>query len=135
MDLELDTIELETREDLVKFLKNTKYEFVILKFSAEWCKPCKIIAPFVNTIINEKIEYFDKNNIKNKFIYINVDVDECFDLYAFLKKKKMINGIPTIFLYSKKLYSNLPENEIFIPSASISGTNEQQIRNVLNFIK
>tara|TARA_Y100000389_G_scaffold204442_1_gene257005 strand:- start:28306 stop:28713 length:408 start_codon:yes stop_codon:yes gene_type:complete len=135
MDLELDTIELETREDLVQFLKNSKYEFVILKFSAEWCKPCKTIAPLVNTIINEKIEYFDKNNIKNKFIYINVDVDECFDLYAFLKKKKMINGIPTIFLYSKKLYSKLPENEIFIPSASISGTNEQQIRNVLNFIK
>lgn len=131
----MDDIELETRDDLITYLKSNKYEYVILKFSADWCKPCKKIAPFIDSLINEKIEHFNKKGIKDKFIFITVDVDECFDLYAFLKKKKMINGIPSIFLYSKNLYSKVTESEMYIPNGSISGTNESQIRNLLNYIK
>lgn len=130
-----DDIILETREDLNMFLTSSKYEFTILKFHADWCKPCKSIAPFVHELIEEKINYFDKMNVKNKFIFVEVDVDECFDLYAFLKKRKMINGIPALFLYSKAIYSKADPKEIYIPHGSISGTNQDEIRKVLDYIK
>lgn len=129
-----EEIILETREDLISFLKNTKYEFVILKFYADWCKPCKQITPFIEKIINEKTKKFEANKVQNKFIFVSVDVDECFDLYAFMKKQKMINGIPALFLYSKKIYKQNDEKEMYIPQASISGTNEGKISQVLNFI-
>ena len=129
-----EEIILETREDLTSFLKNTKYEFVILKFYADWCKPCKQITPFIEKVINEKTKKFEAGKVKNKFIFVSVDVDECFDLYAFMKKQKMINGIPALFLYSKKIYNQNDEKEMYIPQASISGTNESKISQVLNFI-
>jgi hypothetical protein len=47
----------------------------------------------------------------------------------------MINGIPSIFLYSKALYSKMQDSEIYIPSGSVVGTNENEIRNLFNFIK
>lgn len=133
-DEEAEEIILETREDLTFFLKNTPYEFVILKFYADWCKPCKQITPFVEKIINEKAKKFESRGVKNKFIFISVDVDECFDLYAFMKKQKMINGIPALFLYSKKIYKQNDEKQMYIPQASISGTDETKISQVLDFI-
>lgn len=125
---------LETRDDLTFFLKNTPYEFVILKFYADWCKPCKKITPFIEKIVTEKIQKFESIGAINKFIYISVDVDECFDLYAFMKKQKMINGIPALFLYSKKVYKQNDEAKMYIPQVSISGTNESKISQVLDYI-
>ena len=133
-DEETEEIILETREDLTFFLKNTPYEFVILKFYADWCKPCKQITPFVEKIMNEKAKKFESRGVKNKFIFVSVDVDECFDLYAFMKKQKMINGIPALFLYSKKIYKQNDEKQMYIPQASISGTDETKISKVLDFI-
>ena len=129
-----EEIILETRDDLINYLKNTPYEYVILKFYADWCKPCSKITPFVEKLIDEKCKKFDSLGVKNKFIYIKVDVDECFDLYAFMKKQKMINGIPAIFLYYKKEFKKNEEEHIYIPQGSISGTNENEISKVLNFI-
>lgn len=86
----------------------------VFKFGAEWCKPCKMIKKHiddVSLVIPVNVMY----------IY-NVDVDECFDVYAFLKQKKMISGIPTLLAYKKG-------NAFFAPDASISGTNESDINN------
>jgi hypothetical protein len=44
---------------------------------------------------------------------MEVDVDECFDLYAFLKHKKMVNGIPVFLAYAKGITNG--------PIASITG--------------
>tara|TARA_B110000285_G_C15105345_1_gene607613 strand:+ start:140 stop:529 length:390 start_codon:yes stop_codon:yes gene_type:complete len=123
-------IELENREDLTTYLTNTEYEYTIIKFKAEWCKPCKKIANFVENCVKIKEEEF-KNN-KKKFLFITMDIDECFDLYAFLKKTKMINGIPALFLYSK---NDLDEDKIYIPQYNVSGTNEEEIRKMFNKIK
>lgn len=130
----VEEIILENREDLIALLKSTQYEYVILKFYADWCKPCKMITPYVESIIEEKTKKFERTGVKNKFIYISVDVDECFDLYAFLKKSKRINGIPAIFLYTKKIYKSEEESKIHIPQGSISGTNEEEISKLLDFI-
>lgn len=133
MNQEKEEIILETRTDLVNYLKGTKYEYVILKFHADWCAPCKVIGPKVKNMVLEKAEQLKSH--ENKFIYIEVDVDECFDLYAFLKSKKMVRGIPTVFLYKKEIYSKSEESQIFIPQSSISGAKEQEIQNLINLIK
>jgi thiol-disulfide isomerase/thioredoxin len=125
----MDTICLETRDDLVKFLKENKKEYVILKFSASWCRPCQQIAPFMKEQIKSMNDKYS-----HLFDYVEVDVDECFDLYAFLKQKKMIKGIPTIFLYAKKIYSGYDTDKYYIPQASISGTNQNEIQKVLNLV-
>ena len=132
MNQEKEEIILETRTDLVNYLKETKYEYVILKFHADWCAPCKVIGPKVKNMVLEKAEQLKSH--ENKFIYIEVDVDECFDLYAFLKSK-MVRGIPTIFLYKKEIYSKSEESQLFIPQSSISGAKEQEIQNLINLIK
>jgi hypothetical protein len=44
---------------------------------------------------------------------MEVDVDECFDLYAFLKHKKMVNGIPVFLAYARDVNEG--------PIASITG--------------
>ena len=133
MNLQKEEIILETRNDLTNYLKETKYEYVILKFHADWCAPCKVIGPKVKNMVIEKAEQLKSH--ENKFIYIEVDVDECFDLYAFLKSKKMVRGIPTIFLYKKEIYSKSEESQLFIPQSSISGAKEQEIQNLINLIK
>lgn len=133
MNNTLEEIILETRTDLVKYLKETDYEHVILKFHADWCAPCKVIGPKVKNMVIQKAE--ELKNYRNKFIYIEVDVDECFDLYAFLKSKKMVRGIPTVFLYKKEIYSKADESLIFIPQSSISGAKEKDIQNLIDLIQ
>lgn len=52
----------------------------------------------------------------------DVDVDDSFDLYAFLKSKRMINGIPVILAYKKG-------NTSFAPDLSVTGANAESITN------
>lgn len=125
----MDDICLETRNDLIEFLKNNKKEYVIIKFSAVWCNPCQKIASFVYQKINAM-----NARLSHRFDFIEVDVDECFDLFAFLKQKKMVKGIPTIFLYAKKVYTTYDQDKYYIPQASISGSNETEIEKVLNLV-
>ena len=51
---------------------------------------------------------------------ILLDVDECFELYAFLKTKKMLNGIPAILSYDQG-------NVNYIPSDSVIGADVDQV--------
>ena len=132
---EIQEICLETRDDLIQLIKSTKYQFVVLKFKAMWCRPCKVIQPFVHTLVNEKCKELNAKQKKDIFLYVDVDVDECVDLYAFLKKSKRINGIPAIFLYSKEITKNMDDDYIYIPHASVSGTKERDIQKLFDLIQ
>lgn len=101
-----------TREVFFNLLKINPGVF-IFKFGAEWCAPCKTIKKYI-----DNVSLVLPNN--NKIYIYNVDVDECFDLYAYLKQKKMVSGIPTLLAYKK-------ENTYYVPDASISGTNESDL--------
>ena len=114
----MDTIQLESRDDLKKYLETTTCDITILKFTASWCGPCKTIAPFVETMNNE---YF-KRGIN--FEFIEIDVDCALDLYAFLKKVKMINGIPALLGYKKSLYA--PET-FFVPYKNVTGADKSSV--------
>ena len=85
----------------------------IFKFGAEWCSPCKKIKKFV-----DKVSLVLPANIMYIF---SVDVDECFDLYAYLKQKKMVSGIPVMLAYKAG-------NITYAPDASVSGTDEKELK-------
>jgi len=84
---------------------------IIIKFGANWCGPCKIIENQVHTFMNMM-----PNNVQS----IIVDVDDCVDLYSFLKSKKMVNGIPAILVYYK-------DNLNYIPDDRVIGADKNQI--------
>lgn len=93
------------RSDFEVVMKNNP-GILIFKFTAEWCVPCKKIKEYSYKKSNELPEYIK---------LLEVDVDESFDIYAFLKHKKMVNGIPVFLAYAKDV------NEA--PVASVMGTN------------
>ena len=91
------------------FLETLKLNpgIIIVFFHAEWCKPCKTIIPIVN-------DFFA--NSPNNVWCADIDVDESFDLYAFMKQKKMVNGIPVLLVYKQG-------NIGFAPDDAITGNN------------
>ena len=84
---------------------------LIIKFGAEWCGPCKQIQKQVH-------DWFDRMPATVQGFII--DVDESFELYAFLKTKKMVNGVPVILCYDKG-------NLNYIPSDTIIGADKAGI--------
>lgn len=90
---------------------------LIIKFSADWCKPCKIIAPYVDK---------RRRNMNQSHIYWGeVDIDESMDLYMFLKNKRMVSGIPTMLAWFPN--PDRDQTKWYIPDDSISGTDISKV--------
>ena len=92
-------------QELVKRLSNNIF---IIKFTAEWCGPCKKIKPTVDGWFN---------TLPDNVILAEIDIDENLDLYMAFKRIKQIRGVPTIFAY----YGNRVEENNFLPNDSVSG--------------
>lgn len=90
---------------------NVGDQLYIFKFSAEWCKSCKKISPYIESKLQ---------TIPDNITLYNIDIEEAFDLYAYLKKMKVINGIPALYLYKNN-------NNMLSPEYSISGTEKSEI--------
>jgi len=73
---------------------------IIVKFGAEWCGPCKKIEGLVQTRMTA---------LPNNFKCFIIDIDEHFELYAFLKTKRMVNGIPAILAWKRGNLSVIPD--------------------------
>lgn len=99
--------EFESRHAFLDLLK-VNPGFVVVKFGADWCGPCKKIHDEVN-------DFFSR--CPQHVICCDIDVDDSFDLYAFMKKKKMANGIPVIMVWKKG-------NEEYIPDHSYIGSDK-----------
>jgi thiol-disulfide isomerase/thioredoxin len=115
---------IETREDLKKALKESPVEYTMIKFYADWCAPCKAINPLIHECV--------KIMPDNIFRFIEINVDESFDVYAFLKSKKMARGIPTILLYKK---SDFTEDRYYIPHDGVTGARKEDIKSMFNLVK
>ena len=100
----------ETRKDFLSLLEKN-LGLIIIKFGAEWCGPCKKIKPIVDAFFASS---------PDNVICCEIDVDESFDVYAFLKSKKMINGIPVMLCYKKG-------NTNFFPDDSVTGINPAEL--------
>ena len=94
---------------------------IVIKLGAEWCGPCKKIDPYVYEWMGQM-----PPNIKCAIL----DIDDNFEVYAFLKSKKMVNGIPVLLCYKKG-------NTTFIPDDMITGADPTELhkffKNSTNF--
>jgi len=84
---------------------------IVIKFGADWCGPCRTIESLVQS-------YFDRCHPNVQCMII--DIDECFDVYAYLKSKKIVSGIPVILCYQKG-------NVTYIPDDLVMGANPAEI--------
>ncbi len=76
---------------------------IVIKYGASWCGPCKRIAPLIDAFFMTS---------PDTVVCADIDVDESFDLYSFMKNKRMINGIPAVMCYKKGNTSYIPDDMI-----------------------
>lgn len=93
---------IPTRNEFFELLK-VNPGLIIIKLGATWCGPCKRIAPV--------LEGFFATSPPN-VLCADLDVDECDDLYAMMKSKRMVNGIPVILCYKKGNTSYIPDDSV-----------------------
>ena len=99
METKTIVTEFESRHQFLDFLKSNP-GFVVVKLGAEWCGPCKKIHDEVN-------DFFSR--CPENVICCDIDVDDSFDLYAFLKTKKMVTGIPVIMVWKQGSVEYIPD--------------------------
>jgi thiol-disulfide isomerase/thioredoxin len=110
--------DINTCDEFKNILNNAVIlnQIIILKFGANWCKPCELI----HSQVSNCIQHMDHN-----ILFYNIDIDENLDLYVKLKSKKMISGIPALLAWFP--VNRIIDNEWFIMSESVSGTNNNDI--------
>lgn len=100
----------ENRQAFLDLLKINP-GLIIIKLSAEWCGPCKQIKPVVDAFFASS---------PDNVICGDIDVDDSIDLYAYLKQRRMVNGIPVMLMYIKG-------NTDFAPNDSVTGSDPAQL--------
>ena len=72
-------------EKLIVSIDNSGDKMILLKFYADWCGPCKRVEDLCEEA---------SQNIGDSVIKVVIDIDDQLDLYMFLKRKRIITGIP-----------------------------------------
>jgi hypothetical protein len=101
---------IENRDAFFHLLNNNP-GLIIIKLGASWCGPCSKIKDVVHGFFATS---------PTNVVCADIDVDESFDFYSFLKSKKMVNGIPVLLCYKKT-------NQTYIPDDSITGIDPAQL--------
>ena len=102
--------EIQSREQFGQILSNNP-GLIVIKFGAKWCKPCRDSKAFVH-------ENFKR--MPGNVVCFDIDVDEFLDVYAALKAKRMVNGIPVILAYRR---GNMGP----VPDFSVTGSDDKAI--------
>ena len=104
--------------ELQKLQEENPNKIIVIKFSAEWCVPCKKIKPLWDEWINKVPT--------DKIMCITIDIDESLDLFMTFKRKKIINTIPTLMAFYGSKYVNTARDEWYMPEDLVGG-NERDI--------
>lgn len=92
--------------------KNLEDEYIVLDLYADWCGPCKMLAPFISEISEE---------ITNvKFYKVNVDEEEE------LAEMFGVQAIPTIILLKKK--QEISRKIGFVPKNGLLNWIEENVK-------
>ena len=98
---------IKTTDEFNKLIDDNKFnnKIILADFYADWCGPCKMLAPVIEQLDQEQ----DQNNI----IICKINVDENQDL----AQKYLIQSIPTIITFKngevyKKSIGLIPKTEI-----------------------
>jgi hypothetical protein len=102
--------EIANRQAFMTLLQHNP-GLIVLKLGAEWCGPCKTIKSAVHGFFA---------SAPPEVVCGDIDVDNSFDFYSFLKSKKMVNGIPVLLCYKKG-------NSTYIPDDMITGSDPAQL--------
>ena len=97
------------RDEFKELLKTSK--LIVVDFTASWCGPCKKIDEDVN-------RHF--HSMPDTVQCAIIDIDQSIDVYAFLKSKKITQGIPTILCYYKG-------NTHYVPDDVITGSDKNAL--------
>lgn len=102
-----------TRNNLADMVVRNDRGIIVVKFGAVWCGPCKKIEPHVNVAMARMPP--------NVYCYL-VDIDQSVDLYAYLKSKKVVSGVPSILAYYPGSVLIAPEQRVV--GADIAAVNQ-----------
>ena len=73
---------------------------VFVKFTADWCQPCKSIAPYVH----DRVDWVSRIDEAKKVLFLSVNIDKNTDLFRKLSRPpfKIMMGVPAFLVYEKK---------------------------------
>tara|TARA_B100001059_G_C17839557_1_gene591107 strand:- start:9654 stop:10073 length:420 start_codon:yes stop_codon:yes gene_type:complete len=102
-DKETRDIIIELNRDQFQELLQVNPGYVIIKFTATWCKPC--------ARIKQQVEKWFRV-LPKEFQCVELDVDENNDIYSFFRKYKIVAGIPAILAYKQGNVSIGPDHSV-----------------------
>lgn len=102
-----------TRDEFQRLVKANDEGVLVFKLGADWCGPCKKVKPLVHELAGQ---------MPNNVTVLDIDVDDSFDLYAWLKTRKQVNGIPAFLAY-------YPGNETGASDYSTTGADPTAVTN------
>ena len=97
--------------DELKTVISSNNSIVIVKYSADWCGPCKKIATLVElwkAALPEYVEFYE------------IDIDESINLYSYFKNKKLLAGVPCIMCWRIG-------NTTFVPDYTVNNSDPEQV--------
>lgn len=87
--------------DSLKELLENNPGAIIVRFTAKWCKPCQQVGPLYYQLLNY---------MPNTVLPVILDVDISTEIYLYMKRRKMVNGIPAFMCYYDGNLSYIPDD-------------------------
>lgn len=135
LNIEHEEFLIEDLKELNQFLEINERDYVLIKYSADWCRPCQNIKAYVDELVRDKIEQLENSNTQHTLAFIKIDIDESFDLYAKLKRFGMVRSVPSIHLYKRDIYiQEEDKTKWYIPQGSYSGQDQNELSKLFSVI-
>lgn len=87
-------VELVKEEDFDPFLQKNRDKLVLVKFSAEWCGPCKILQASIDKLLEEMEQSVSP---QKDLVVLKVDVEKFLRLAQ--RPQFKVRSLPTFFLF------------------------------------